>query len=49
MTDKTWSNKFNNYHIHASAAALSTKKYIAAFGLEFCNSTLTKQNTLHKS
>ena len=32
-----------DWYIHASAA---TKIYIAAFVLEFCNSTYKKQNTL---
>ena len=52
MTEKEyylWSNKFNNWCIHASAAAFFTKNYVAAFVFEFCNSILTKHNTLYKS
>jgi len=41
MTEKEyylWSNKFNNWRIHASAAAFFTKIYIASFVFEFSNS-----------
>ena len=51
MTEKEyylWSDKFNNWFIHVSGAAFLTKINIAAFGFEFCNSILTKQNTLYK-
>ena len=46
MTEKEyylWSNKFNNWQIHAIAAALFTKICIAALIFEFFNSDLTKQ------
>ena len=51
MTEKEyylWSNKFNTWFIHVSGAAFLTEIYIAAFVFEFCNSILTKQNTLYK-
>jgi len=41
MTEKEyylWSNKFNNWCIHASAAAFFTKIYIASFTFELSNS-----------
>ena len=47
MTEKkinihcSWSNKFNIWWIHATAATFLTKIYIAAFVFEFCKSALT--------
>ena len=43
-----WSNNVQKLVYPLSGAAFLTTIYIAAFVFEFCNSILTKQNTLYK-